>query len=100
MAEFQEVMQQLNRMCSSYPTCEGCPIAEECGNLGSYSSFQQRSKDIEKAVMGWAAEHPKLVYPTWSEWLSMKYGYDLREILYTPIHADIAEKLDIKPKEV
>ena len=49
--------------------------------------------------MEWAEEHPEPVYPTWGTWLSEKYDYDLREIMYTPILADIAEKLGIEPKE-
>jgi hypothetical protein len=52
----------------------------------------------ETAIMSWAEEHP-VVYPTWGTWLGTKYDYDLREILYTNIPADIAEKLGIEPKE-
>jgi hypothetical protein len=57
------------------------------------------SVEFEKRVMSWAAEHPKPVYPTWGTWLAEKFGYDLREIMYEPVPADIAQKLGIEPKE-
>ena len=67
MAEFQEVMRQLNRMCLHYPNCgdNGCPLFDECGNIVSYSSNAKQAMRIENTVMSWAAEHPDPVYPTW-----------------------------------
>ena len=124
MAElsFQEVMRQLNRLCSHYQNCgeNGCPMFDECGNIGAHCSGPKHSNRIEKIVMDWAAEHPEPVYPSWFEWLE-KIGvagraYDLepyfigdKEILlrtaaftpkaFEPIPADIAEKLGLEPKE-
>ena len=111
MAEFQEVMRQLNRMCSYYPNCKdsGCPLFGECGNIGSHSSNAKQSMRIEERVMAWAAEHPEPVYPTWAEYL-VGIGVIPHEIrletadalmdthLLKPIPADIAKKLGIEPK--
>ena len=71
MAEFSEVMRQLNRLCSHYQNCgeSGCPMFDECGNIGAHCSDLKHSYRIEKTVMAWAAEHPEPQYPTWGEWL-------------------------------
>lgn len=105
MVEFQEVMRQLNRMCSYYPNCEdsGCPIFGECGNIGSHSSNAKKAMRIEERVMSWAAKHPEPVYPTWVEWFKQqniwrKDADNPALNLYNPIPADIAQKLGIEPK--
>ena len=112
MAEFQEVMRQLNRMCSHYPNCgdNDCPLFDKCGNVGSYSSNAKRAMWIEKIVMSWAAKHPEPVYPTWYAWLA-NMGVVPAELppdqavmvtdigLLKKIPADIAQKLGIEPKE-
>lgn len=77
---------------------------------------------IESMVMTWAEQNPEPVYPTWEEWLQsigvMESVQSTKErcqrILLVdgivahaipttkvvePIPADIAEKLNIKPKE-
>ena len=102
MAEFVQTMKDWHRMC------ESCDRNEEIGcvvNGSVCAGFRKMIDEIdlevvEAKVTAWAAEHQEPVYPTWGTWLSIKYDYDLREILYTPIPADIAEKLGIKPKEV
>lgn len=116
MAEFQEVMRQLNRLCSHYQNCDesGCPMYDECGNIGEYCSDPKHSYRIEKTVMAWAAEHPEHpepVYPTWLEWLSVigviPKVIDCKTLfldVYNGVHdhripADIAEKLGLQPKE-
>lgn len=102
MAEhsFQEVMRQLNRLCSHYQNCgeNGCPMFDECGNIGAHCSDPKHSYRIEKTVMSWAAEHPEQVYPTWEEWLTT-LGVQSYNELSKPIPADIAQKLGIQPKE-
>lgn len=118
---FQEVMRQLNRMCSYYPNCadSDCPLFGECGNIGSHSSNAKQVMRIEERVMAWAAKHP-VVYPTWGEWLisvgaarKIPTGipFELQDgrivdlpwetvvDVNTPIPADIAQKLGIEPKE-
>lgn len=101
MAEFQEVMKQMKRMCQSYSTVEcengackmrlrgACAMNHIPAIAGKYAS------EIEHIVMGWAAKHPEPQYPTWTEWLRMvsANGIDLN----ASISADIAEKLGIKP---
>lgn len=101
MSEFSEVMKQKNRMCKSILCCS-CDIYDMCEReiTKCYQFIHNNPKKAEEIIMRWAAKNPEPVYPTWSEWLASEYGYDLREILYNPISADIAQKLDIKPKEV
>ena len=117
MAEFQEVIKQMKRMCAHFgPTCNGCPLwlekgtdefcGEEPNNIHSDPAL------VEAVVMQWAAENPEPVYPTWGEWLEsievIKYNNRADSINYlirpthktnTQIPADIAEKLGIKPEE-
>lgn len=116
MAEFQEVCKQWRRLCRSqekeYQKCVDCPAGDyqmcelEISNIDDLD-FQR----TEEAVMAWAAEHPEPVYPTWSEYLHTQVkshtvlrGFPdpdcvLDDLLHTPISADIAEKLGLKPKE-
>lgn len=105
MAEFQEVMRQIDRICSQYKYCEdsGCILSTVCGPLGNFSSNAKRAMKTEELAMKWAAEHPEPVYPTWYTWLIMMGAVgsveDLFSDLQRPIPADIAEKLGIEPKE-
>lgn len=123
MAEFQEVMNQFNRMCWHYQVKHECPMGCPMNGVNKSQCRKiafESPKDTEKIVMAWAAEHPEPVYPTWFEVLE-RFGvagringelyYDSmdREIYlkqpaftpkaFEPIPADIAEKLGIKPKE-
>ena len=102
MAEWMEVTNQFNRMCLYYQRKHDCPMGCPMNGV-SISQCRKvafdRPKETEEIVTQWAAEHPEPVYPTWGTWLGTKYDYDLREILYTPIPADIAQKLGIEPKE-
>ena len=101
MAEFVDVLRQFDRMCKANAGCFNCPLHEPDGvsDRCSINAFVNDSERIECEVMSWAAEHPEPVYPTWAAWLAEKFGYDLREIMYEPIPADIAQKLGIEPKE-
>lgn len=119
MAEFVQTMKEMKRMCVHFrPTCNGCPL---CIEKGTDEFCGERPLDIlsdpalvEAAVMQWAAEHPEPVYPTWGEWF-VEHG-DLVDgwqnatnaawmantalsIFMKSIHADIAQKLGIEPKE-
>lgn len=128
MAEFQEVMRQLNRLCSAHENCydeDNCPMQAMgcCGSIGNHCSEPLQAKRIEKTVMQWAAEHPELVYPTWGEWLELEHivnpiptvlyetgqltinqdesnQYLLKAYYYnSPIPDDIAKKLGLEPKK-
>lgn len=84
-------------------------------------------KEFEQTVMQWAKEHPEPQYPTWKEWKNENFpdapvgltpcSFMSRErqakimgeeecvflscadCVNTPIPADIAKKLGIRPKE-
>lgn len=125
MAEFVEVVKQARRMCKSHDdrTCnEFCPLGEannpDGKKLCEYIGFidSESAKEIEKRVLAWAKENPEL---SWKEaWKQLfpdaenapcpgncfgieHYGCsgNCVECLSTPIPAEIAEKLGIKPKE-
>lgn len=126
MAEYTEVIKQFKRMCKSVTpikcTRGECPMG--CENIGQCRKVAfERPAKFEEQVMSWAAEHPEPVYPTWYEWLESE-GILTTEIvpntstpyaastmqsymtmikstqkMYTPIPADIAQKLGIEPKE-
>ena len=118
MAEFQEVMRQLNRLCKTVECGLTCPMEAMgcCGNIGNHCSEPLQAERIERTVMQWAAEHPKPVYPTWIKWLGEQgilnvtmlptdtgggleiYG-EITGRAYEHIPADIAQKLGIEPKE-
>lgn len=116
MAEYQEVMHHLGRMCGTYLYCtDGCPLQEEPNVcfLAAKSLSTEKIEATEQAIMSWAAENPEPVYPTWEEWLAdvgvlvcdtsflnKRYWYTINKLkLEQPIPADIAEKLGLEEKE-
>lgn len=106
MADFVQTMKDWRRMCKSYTQCGACPLYKyDPGKCGRAVEHTEQLLDklnysiVEDTVNKWAAEHPEPVYPTWGTWLAEKYDFDLREIMYAPIPADIAQKLGIEPKE-
>ena len=57
MAEFQTVMAQVTRMCSSNKLCTSCPIRNN--RIVSCRAFMfEHPDEFEKIVNKWAAEHP------------------------------------------
>lgn len=105
MAEFNVTMWQWRRMCDrmekDHPGngCEYCPARRfNCGAIFEMdldTSWGELSDVVEK----WAKEHPEPQYPTWGEFLQMTYhNRNYAAIFITPIPADIAEKLGVKPK--
>lgn len=108
MAEFQEVAKEYIRMCESFECCKWCPL-----NSGTSDIYVCRNNIIknpvkyEYAIMQWAAEHPEPVYPTWWEYLRAYSvtGENIPDsaVIYKlknwEIPADIAQKLEITPKE-
>lgn len=125
MAEFCEVMRQAKRMCKEFGNdCAGCGLASSHCPLGPIPENWDGVDfaNVERIVMDWAAAHPEPRYPTWNEWYkatfpnsnyhtipcpSMFYKIcetsnyhgevECYECKNTPIPADIAEKLGIKP---
>lgn len=129
MAEFAEVMRQAHRMCDAYDcdhcplTCESVLCALASDKDLTYAVI----KKFESKVMQWAKEHPEPQYPTWREWKNENFpdapvgltpcSFMSRErqakimgeeecvflscadCVNTPIPADIAKKLGIRPKE-
>ena len=95
--EFLEVMRQLDKLCCQNNCGPECPMDENdcCKKIG-YCSDPRLAERIERVVMQWAADHPDPIYPTWQEWFdTFESGIDVDE----PIPADIAQKLEIEPKE-
>ena len=118
MAEFVQTMKDWRRMCQymdkeyGNSCCDNCPLGgcsavyEMCG--------KENFTNMERDIMSWAAEHPEPVYPTWGEWFAERgdliklwknirvcseHGAGVIGFLYDTIPADIAQKLEIEPKE-
>lgn len=129
MAEFLEVMRQAQRMCDTYD-CGHCPLTYEsvlCALASDKDLTCSVIKKFESKVMQWAKEHPEPQYPTWREWQNENFPdapvrltpccfmpgerhekimgeecvfLSCADCVNTPIPADIAKKLGIRPKEV
>lgn len=116
MAEFTEVWKQWTRMCGAHEDCSECPMRELGCNLEFPCNQKKFSPDlIEHIVMEWAKAHPEPVYPTFAEWLNSigvaisdrpfpapdipVYVFQVNAKMFEPIPADIAQKLEIEPKE-
>ena len=121
MAEFCEVMKQKNRMCNTLGiNCPICPIHLFDPTLTCASKMMHQYEKLESIIMECAKENPEPRYPTWLEWQKSTFPDALRPICpqvfmpinphfkdcceidcadcaNTPIPADIAEKLGIKP---
>ena len=124
MAEFQEVIRQQLRMCTTIKNstggCTVCPISYS--NNGAYlccDYFLQKQPAIaETIIMKWAKENPGPRYPSWREWQKSEFptndrimckkifmsaeearcaGLCCSNCLKEPIPAHIAEKLGIQP---
>ena len=122
MADFVQTMKDWRRMCMAmeklhpYDACNGCRLK----GYGCPAIYEDNShvdfRDVEKQVSAWAAEHPEPVYPTLAECLAeigvfgpfkdiktdfteIEILYRMRDMMFKPISADIAQKLGIQPKE-
>ena len=119
MAEFKDVMREWKRMCA-YETDKSakeqrpcgmvCPIGtlNMCGECADW--WDEDFASVEERIMKWADEHPAPQYPTWAEWLESQHVITQTPVecgikilpawyMFSPIPADIAEKLGIEPKE-
>ena len=115
MAEFQEVMRQLGRICANnFEECDICDLRLFCPSKTFLDKYCKsgRTERLEEMIMKWAVEHPEPVYPTWGDWLAemgLICWEDNGNGVYstmtptfkmcTGIPADIAEKLGIEPKK-
>lgn len=128
MAEFLDVMRQAQKICDTYK-CDDCPMVDHVDMCGLIHSKYRKAGfllEFEQIVMQWAKEHPELQYPTWKEWKKANFPdasigltpcsfmsrerqgkimgeecvfLDCADCINTPIPADIAKKLGIRPKE-
>ena len=57
MAEFQTVIHERQRMCSSYNTCRQCYINDLLTDTCA-AWIMKNPEATERIVMKWAAEHP------------------------------------------
>lgn len=124
MAEFVEVMRQARRLCEEQQhmdCCVRCPMQGKEGCMVTADAENIDYVEAERKIMGWAAEHPEPVYPSWEEgWKQLfpksvdtpcpaDYGKKYQNICCSnvlcvnckqrPMPAEVAEKLGIKPKE-
>lgn len=123
MAEFVQTMKDWRRMCKEKRgMCKDCGLKAAGNECCAIYDGDMDYANVETVVTNWAAEHPEPKYPTWAEWLesvhvltnnksvtykdgNVTYGTKYYQSVspntefYQPIPADIAEKLEIEPKE-
>lgn len=125
MAEFSDVMKQARRMCNEIDDCDQCGLMTDDGCCFDMMACKLTDREIENVIMQWAAANPEPRYPTWVEWWDENFQGKGRRMLtpcsfvppaelgcsigmdgcmkapykcwHTPIPADVAEKLGIKP---
>ena len=107
MYEFQDTMKQWRRMCKAHQ-CSKCPLdnAVRCISY-PYERTDVEIETLEELIMNWVEEHPEPVYPTWFEFAFCQLAH--RKLMSdhdlvtwmdnTPIPAEIAQKLGLKPRE-
>ena len=123
MAEFVDVMKQARRLCEEQQYidfCVRCPMQGKEGCMVTADAENIDYVEAERKIMGWAAEHPEPVYPSWIDaWQQLfsnaknvpcpelYFGADCTDgsgegciaCKRSPIPAVFAEKLGIRPKE-
>lgn len=124
MAEFKNVIKQQKRMCEAMRHCYDCPLRSmdsDCrlAEMIDADYDEAEAEAIEYIVMNWAEKHSEQRYPSWEAvWKQLfpkvlyvpcprmflpddrvEYycGLGCGECRKSPIPADIAEKLEIKP---
>lgn len=125
MAEFAEIMRQARRLCAAHGgicNYSNCPLDNGEACRLNIDLDGEDYNELERIIMDWAAEHPEPVYPSWyeyhqqtfpghSRWICpMAFGVPCQcksvtsvqactKCRNSPIPAEIAKKLGIKPKE-
>ena len=79
MAEFQAVMAQAARMCSSNKLCTSCLIRKNCVTSCRVFMFEHPD-EFEEIIMRWTAENPP---KTNGAKFREVFGYDLTEKFFT-----------------
>lgn len=117
MAEFVEVMKQARRMCMAQEDCESCPIWDTAKSFCRIGAACYSDDGVtESIVIVWAAKHPEPTYPSWEDgWkqefpnaiaapcpkffydYTCKQAGDCKKCKLSPMPAEIAEKLGIRP---
>lgn len=128
MAEFVEVMRQVQRICER-KNCMRCPLHKHSAATGMSTCMmierfcdkpEVKYAELESAIMQWAKENPEPVYPSWKEWHDKTFPnartsvnpcwfitgnpaecnrMECVKCRNRPIPAEIAKKLGIQPKE-
>nr|DAP38644.1 MAG TPA: hypothetical protein [Caudoviricetes sp.] len=121
MAEFVEVMKQAKRMCDAHRDCNQCALYRIHTGVGCALDYMHLpggvSPDaVEYRIRAWATAHPEPTYPSWKDGWKQEfpsaiavpcprffYDYpceeagDCKKCNLSPMPAEIAEKLGIKP---
>ena len=122
MSEFTEIMRQAKRLCAAHDgmcSMRNCPLESGEACRLNIDLDGEDNNELERIIMDWAKEHPEPVYPSWEEgWKQLfpdalgtpcpaNYGKKHRNnccsnvlcvnCIQRPMHAEVAEKLGIKP---
>lgn len=79
MAEFQTVMAQAARMCSSHKLCMSCPVGK-IRTVNCRKFIFEHPDEFEEIIMKWAEEHSVV---TNGKKFREVFGYDLTEKFFT-----------------
>ena len=104
MAEFQEVMEEYNRMCD-INECNTCPIPGHYKSGFCQDFMEKNPEKFEEIVMKWSRENPKPIYPFVRDvvkTIAYKIGYSLNngnlyELMDMRLNEDAANYFGIKP---
>lgn len=118
---FKEVIHEWDRMCDTIEVCSICPINKidknvcSCVSVRKEYCFENNNvyDKVYEAIIQWAKANPESKYPTVKELLEKleirminNYNGSVDLIapitlnINKPIHANIAEEIGLKPKEV
>ena len=121
MAKFTEVMRQAKRICIVHGgicSYRCCPLADGEKCRFNVNLDGEDYNELERIIMDWARKHPEPVYPSWIDaWQQLFPGMDgvpCPELYFndtcregtgidcatckrSPMPAEVAEKLGIKP---
>lgn len=68
--EFQKIVNQYTRLCSSYQNCSQCPINNIRFDGDCLHTWYNEPQRFEEIVVQWAKDNPEPVYPTWEQWVA------------------------------